>query len=90
MLRIPFVIILGPTVPESTALFISIAASITFWAALDLCRRVVDRACQELSTIASVFMLVGMERNSPTHLASLSARLVGRDYRRNNARRIDC
>ena len=94
LLRIPFVIILGPTVRESTALFISIAASITFWAALDLRRRVVDRAYPKLSTIASVFMLAGMVRNvlqnSPTHHASLSVRLVGRDYRRNNARRIDC
>jgi hypothetical protein len=58
LLRIPFVFILGPTVPELTALFISIAAGITLWAALDLCRRVVDQACPKFSTVPSVFMLV--------------------------------
>ena len=33
-------------------------------------------------------MVLNVVRNSPTHLASLSVRLVGRDHKRNNARRI--
>ena len=40
LLRIPFVLVFGATIPELNALFISVAAGIALWAALNLCLRV--------------------------------------------------
>lgn len=40
LLRIPFVLVFGATIPELNAVFISIAAGIALWAALNLCLRV--------------------------------------------------
>jgi hypothetical protein len=58
LLRIPFLLILGPTVHESTAVFLSIAAGISFWAAVDLCRRIVLATCPNFSTTSAFFMVV--------------------------------
>jgi hypothetical protein len=43
LLRMPFVLIFGGEIPELNAVFISIAAGVSLWAALNLCLRILQK-----------------------------------------------
>ena len=54
--RIPLVMALGVEQSEMTAVFLSIGAGISIWAALDLCRRVLHRESPVNDQLAAGFM----------------------------------
>ena len=57
IVRLPFILLFGSSIPESTAFFVSLAAGIAVWAAVDLCRRIVGHVCPEFSAPSAIFMI---------------------------------
>lgn len=58
LIRLPLVSVFGIVNSEMTALFLSIAAGISLWSALDLCRRVLQRDCPRVAWQTAGYMAI--------------------------------
>lgn len=58
LIRLPLVAVFGIENSEMAALFLSVAAGISLWSALDLCRRVLHRECPGVTWQAAGYMAI--------------------------------